>query len=431
MSTRTVDTVVHDLTENGMLAKSPLRLGPAFGFVLSIAIGVETLRAGLIDPNGDALCTVDMPRSSDDLRKLDPTELLDRVVACVDALMVQIRDQLALSPGSPVPLLGIATAWPSPVRGSGRPAGPGLSSEWQDPAARGTLREEVAARLGMPVGRVHAMNDAFAHGLAISFDKSRVEVRDFAAQGDSDLATKIAIFLRVGGGLGVSTMLLEPNRSGRIGWIDSRLLGGSRSIAGGLAHLPVDPKTIADINSASSWTREWLAPMDPLRPCGVCGSVGHLDGFVSGLALQERVEQSDISREDLHAVLRDIDVGSRTTSDDVFNPVHKALTDIGTILGIAMAGPVLLLDPSIVVLSGSLAREPVRRGIDVARERWMPAWGEQMQIETVPPDSQPLVGVRGAALAVFRRHVHRKFDYWGSGGADTTSLLHAYQGPPA
>jgi predicted NBD/HSP70 family sugar kinase len=423
LSSRTVDAIVQDLAGRELVEKAPLRLGRAFGFVLSIAVGVETMRAGLVDANGTVTCAVQLPRTSHDQREASPSEVLDRIVRCARLCVERAASETDIADSGSLPLLGVMVSWPSPVRGSGRPAGPALSPEWQNSKLRGTLREEVAKALDIPLERAHAINDAFGHGLAISLGESRSRA---ALMASGELApestTKIAMFLRLGGGVGVCTMLLEPDAPGRLGWVDSRILGGGRSIAGELAHLPIDPHIVDRINANKSYQVDWLAPMDPTRPCS-CHVQGHLEALVGGLALQERLENSDITREQLREAMRDLDTGQSAAGDPAANVVRRALRDIGTVLGHAIAGPILLLDPSLLVLCGSLARDPVRKGIEAARESWSPAWGEQLRIELVSPDVQPMTGVRGGALAVFRTKVHRRFAQWAPSDADLSDLL--------
>lgn len=399
-SVRTVQTVVTEARSRGLLSGPALRLGSAWGYVLGIGLGSESCRAGLVDANGVVSVTSELDRMPDQ-RRLSPAELVGRVSQAAQAVLDQAPAEARRS------LLAVATAWPAPVRGSFRPAGAVLDAGWLS-TRQPNLREAVARTLGLPVERSHALNDANAHAMAVAFDDARdARVRELNDASAAAAGTwRISLSVRIGGGIGAASMLLAPPDSSRSAFLRSIMLGGARSLAGEIAHLPVDAAVLDEMEERRKWVGG-LAPIDPTRRCS-CGRTGHLEALASGDALVARLVESGFTRNEVFAAF---DAASHDEDLDLEDQrIQAALEDAGRLVGRSLTAPVLLLDPHVLTLSGSLGVKPVVRGIEAERETWRHVFGDALKIRTVDPGRRRTLGVRGAALAVIRAKVLRRLD---------------------
>ncbi len=404
-SPRTVASLMSRLREKGFVRASPARLGPAWGYVLSVALGAESCRAGLVDANG-ALVVEYEAAPEPDQTKLAPSALLGRIVTAAREVLARAHRNPDLTIDGQLRLLGLATAWPCPVRGSKRAVGTILNPAWMthQPA---TLPEAVAKATGFRSDQVHVLNDANAHALAVAFDQARRRGMDA-----DDTASRIALLLRIGGGLGAATMILAPHKRGRLSFIDSTLLGGARSLAGELAHLPIDASLVEELNGRANW-EDGLAPLSMDWRCS-CGHRGHLEAFASGTAWVRRMEESGVQTPPLLEGMRrhSISQTDKALSDLEDQRITYALEDMGRLIGRSLASPILLLDPRSLYLTGSFAVKPVVDGIMAERETWRHVFGDALSIEAFRGSDPKFVGVRGAALAVIRSRVYRRFGEW-------------------
>jgi predicted NBD/HSP70 family sugar kinase len=89
------------------------------------------------------------------------------------------------------------------------------------------------------------------------------------------------------------------------------------------------------------------------------------------------------------------------------DPRHdRALRDVGALVGEALVGPVAMLNPARVVLTGSLAVSGVKEEI-ADRLDTEHRFGEQPKIITLPEPVNRYIRAQGAALAVLRERVYR------------------------
>jgi len=391
----------------GLVETGPTRLGPGLGLVLSIALSSRTCRAALVDANGATVGDVALPPVTDQ-RKLPPDQLLDRVAEAARLALARSRHdcpELATDDGR-IPLIGVATAWPAPIRGSLRSAGMILHPEWA--SRRETLPEAVARRLGVPVDKTHAINDGNAHALAVVFDKSRARAHE-----NDETTSRISLVLRVGGGLSASTMIVAPHRRERLAFISSTMLGGARSLAGELAHFPIEQSVLDTLNGDGRWI-DHLSPLSSDSRCS-CGQTGHLEAFASGTAFKRRMDESGVSPESLDSrvYLNSIRDADRALAEVEDQRLIGALEDMGRLIGRSLTGPILLLDPHTLTLTGSFALKPVFDGLIAERGTWRHVFGDALTIDRaidVADGDSRLIGVRGAGLAVIRQHVHRRFE---------------------
>jgi predicted NBD/HSP70 family sugar kinase len=397
LSSRTVANALAALRERDLIQASPPRLGHGWGAVLSIAVGAEACRAGLVDANADVHHGVELTPCPGQAT-LPPAALLERVRTAANEVLARASVDPEFAHDGEVPLVGVATAWPWPVRRNKRPAGTVLHRDWLDEDR--SLLEVVAEAIGCPPEHTHALNDANAHALAVVYDKTRALGRS-----PDEPNWNIALVLRIGGRIGASTMIVHPHRAARLAFVDSRMLGGARGLAGEIAHLPIDQAVVAELNARGSWI-DRLAPMSTEWTCS-CGQKGHLEALASGEAWRRRMEESDAMTP---ALLEGMRHHQLTTEDLKSDPrIIPALEDLGRLIGRSLATPILLLDPASITLTGSFAVRPVIDGITAERDKWRHVFGDALTIDAIPGPDATYLGVRGAALAVLRSQIYRRF----------------------
>lgn len=412
-----------------------IRFGPGMGLVLGISLGTESLRAGLVDANGWLLeATCPPPGEVDGVdeherwhaveltadkrqTEMSPAMLLDRIALAAGAVCARaLRDPRLLVRGA-LPLFGVAVAWPAPVGRDKELNGTSFSHwQWQVDGAP-PVTHRVAARLGLPTERSHAVNDANAVAMSVAFDDIR---RRPEAQ------TRTLLALRVGGGLGAGTCVV-----GRWGaplprsmFLGTRLIEGDGGFAGELGHLPVDEQHVREINELP--TERGLEPM-PRLDCS-CGRPDPcLQTYASATAFVERLKLSQVAMDELGSA--DAERGRTSVMHEFVSNARdrrqlRAKRDIGRMIGRALASPVLMLNPSLVAVSGSMAAPETLAGIEDERRRWAHAHSEGLRVIGVgddidsPPhrrraqdlDANRYAAVRGAALVVLRRQLYHRFD---------------------
>jgi predicted NBD/HSP70 family sugar kinase len=359
IGTRTIGNALDDMGPEAtrlLTAGHPARFGPGAGLALGLSVGSQNVRGALVDANGELHHAHSEEPVSNQLA-LSPGALLERVKSvAAKVLEAGINDESLCAPGDrELAMLGAAVAWASPLDRKKRPRGYALrdmswkAAEQATGAAR-PIPDRIAEALGDPFvpGRCHAIHDVNAHGLCAAFHESRARTTD---PDDTSSMWRVGLVLRVGEGLGSCLMLMAPPSRRRLSFIDSKLIEGTNGLAGELGHLHVDKKTIEAINENPT---NGLAPIEYERWRCSCGRKHHLEAFASAPALVRRLEASgfDIpsdgpSQERLL---------SRARQGLVEDPLPLgAGTDIGRILGHSLAGPILLLNPSRITLTGPLA----------------------------------------------------------------------------
>jgi predicted NBD/HSP70 family sugar kinase len=406
---RSIYNVVKRGSEEGLLLKGePARFSPGMGLTVGVSLGAETIRAGLVDANGTVHCERQGPRKADQLlssrRKLFP-----RIRTIVDEILEEGLEREDLRPpGSKrLRLLGLAIAWPAPMDRSKRLRSQVMrDGTWRrrDPATKlvPTLREIAADEIGGPFDpqRCHAINDVNAAALAVAFRKAR----ERAAENQDD-QWRVSMVIRVGGGLGSATVVMAPHRPERLSFIDSKLIEGTNGLAGELGHLHIGRRLIEGINEECQL--DGLARMEYEDWRCSCGHKHHLEVFASGRGLIRRLEASDYNLEaegtTVSRVREMIDLGEPDEH------VAHGLTDVGRIVGRALAGPILMLDPYSITLTGSLASKHLVDGMKQERGYWANAIDDHVEIDPIPGDDNAFIEVQGSALAVIRQLVYRDF----------------------
>jgi predicted NBD/HSP70 family sugar kinase len=393
---------------SGKHRRTRMALGKRLGYVLGASLGTESLRVALIDANGDLAITAEDDASP--LRaKAKPEQLLEDLAVLVRTVLEQAlaRPDLLVATGREapyLPLLGVAVAWPTPLhRQTKLPTGQSLHPEWGEPPS---LPDRVAKRLGIPSEFSSALNDANACALSAVFDDTR------SAGLDAEVHRSwVSLVVRLGGGIGAATVLVDKHDPTRSAFAWSRLVEGTQGLAGELGHLEIPPGVVAELNKRK---HPGLARLDLSAPCS-CGRAGHLESVAGGAALARRIEASP----DLDAEALGLQTGTTRKGparmDDIVKrlsgPSAKAaLEDIGQLLGHALAGPILMLNPRRITLTGSLAHEYVENGIGMARGAWSSLVSEDPQPRLLQGAASQYAAARGAALAVFRKQVYRRWE---------------------
>jgi predicted NBD/HSP70 family sugar kinase len=412
VSDRTISEIVSDFSSSRLLTRGhPARLGPGLGLALGLSLGGESLRGLVVDANGTVYHALEDPLLPEQLN-MSPGALLPRLrrmahrvldLALADRSLWSSPDRQELA------LLGVSVGWPCPIDRAKLPVGQTLrDGEWRRRSTGGQippLPERVAAALGggFTVERCHAINDVSAASVAVAFEESRAR----AAEADED-RWRVGLVVRVGGGLGAATMILAPHRQSRLSFIDSRLVEGTNGLAGELGHLPIGRRAVEEVSHES---RDVLTAMNYDRWECSCGRKHHLETFASGRAVIRRLQESgyDIPEDgrDQLEILR---------SDLAQNPDEQpiaAVIDAGRLFGWALAGPILMLDPYSITVTGSLAvRDYLVDGIGRERNLWRNVIKDSVKVRPYEPRDPKLarfVVAHGAALVVIRRLVYRNF----------------------
>ncbi len=413
ISTRTISNLVAEIGSNGprlLTGGHPARLGPGAGLVLGLSVGSQSVRGALVDANGalhHQYSAAPLPGQLD----LAPPALFVRVrQVALEVLKCGVADETLHSSGyGALGLLGAGLSWPGPLDRGKRPQGYALRDRaWRhvDSTTRlaRTIKSHLAEALGEPFTseRCNVIHDASAHALSVAFHDSRTRTAGSSGRGDM---WRVGLVLRAGETVGVSSMLLAPATPNRLSFIDSKLIEGSKGLAGELGHLHLDKRVIDDVNAEAP---AGLASIDYQASECSCGRKHHLEAFASVRALVRRLEASEFSvPEDgpaQEALLRSARDGL------VDDPVALgAGTAVGRVLGYALAGPILLLDPSTITVTGPLASEHLVRGIGLVRNAWASAVNDSVKIDIDRSGIEDYIGVQGAALAVIRQKVYRDF----------------------
>lgn len=317
LSRSTVSEVVGELLPTGLVTE--VGAGPSRGgrrpiiiefrddasVILGVEMGAAHVGVALTDLRGRVLAW----RSAGHPVRTDPVG--------TRALVADLCDQCLAEAGAGRPLVGVGVAVPSPVN----PSDPsGLSTvvmpEWQ-----GRLGfDEVADRLGVPL---MVDNDANLGALAEHWWGAGRDVDDFA-------------YIKLATGIGCGYV------------IDGDVYRGSTGVAGEIGHLAIAPQG---------------------KPC-VCGLRGCLVTLVGAAALVARTgellpEYPDSALAGRRVTMGDLEAAA--LAGDAL--AQRVATEAAGHLGIALAGLLNLMNPSMVVLGGDLAGlgelllEPVRETV--------------------------------------------------------------------
>ena len=370
--------------------------GPGAGVCVGVSVGARSVRAVLVDANGWEYAGETIDELDEQLAQ-EPL-VLERVKEAVHRVLRRGLKDANLLVNDSLPLLGIAVAWPTPISRDRGPVGHALAHPtWNN----GPLDQRVQLALGLGDVRdvrTFVMSDAHAAAIAVAHRETR------GTENLNWTYPRLTVVLRLAGNVSGAVIVVEPKRQNRdkleiSGFKDSILLGGIDNQAGEIGHVPVSRELIKTLNRHAI---EGLGQMRAGRcSCTVADAQtpDHLEAYASVLALTRRLYPRKSRGEALKAVQR--------------NPkgtLHAhALKDVGTLVGETMLAPVAMLNPAMIVLSGSLALPPVENAL---KEHLAAAHklGSQPKIKVLSGEENDNLRAKGAALAMIRIHVHRKFE---------------------
>jgi hypothetical protein len=179
-----------------------------------------------------------------------------------------------------------------------------------------------------------------------------------------------------------------------------------------------------DIDDLERHPEPGLAPMPDL-PCA-CGRVGDpcLQSLAGGEAFVARMEASGIG-------VAGVSAGDERPRTSVLLEAMRsardsrqlrAQRDIGQLIGRCLAAPVLMLNPSIIALSGSLAVPGVRAGIELEQARWRNSHSGDVALRLLEGRRNRYAAARGAALPALRAALYRRLDDLDTPEAPLTGL---------
>jgi predicted NBD/HSP70 family sugar kinase len=434
------------LRKDGYLHQTrPLALGPEVGLMVSASLGKESLRTAVVDGNGELRATYEAPAVDHRIKNQEPEQTLNDIAAAVNVVLERAVELAEVEHAKPLgsldrkplfverasgrtvhrflPILGVAVAWPMPVHrytkhpAANDPSLVAIHDRWYGSA----LTDLVADRLGFPRNKVHALNDANAATIGAVFDEIRHVGMPPAELGEEQRAqaeyppTRIAMTVRIGGGIGAGTMTIgrySPRSFDSFN--DAALLESQYGLAGEIGHVVADADSLARVNAHHGT----LLPLSTETQCS-CGLSGHLEALASGHAVVERLlavepairsaiglpEAISHNAELLRSVIAQVQEGSAHAT------LQRALEDAGRLVGHAAAGGVLMLAPSSITLTGSAACEPVRMGfVKGLSERGAFYREGKIHIDHLSGRANRFCSARGAALAVFRELIYRQLD---------------------
>lgn len=284
---------------NGGRAPRTLRFRAEIGNVLVADLGATSTAVGLADLSCRLLEHHEEPSDI----AAGPKVVLDRVQQLFDELLRRRADP-------EVRLWGIGIGVPGPVEfGSGRPVSPPLMPDWDG----FPVRDLFADRYNVPVWVDNDVN-LMALGESVA-GMSR--------------GHRIVVFVKLGTGIG-SGILLE-----------GRLLRGAQGSAGDVGHIQVTD--------------------DPSVVCR-CGNVGCLEAIAGGGALGRRAEQ--IARDGHSRMLAEVleKRGFLDAADVAWAASHgdaaalELINQAGRLIGEMLAAVVNIVNPSLIVIGGGVAR---------------------------------------------------------------------------
>jgi predicted NBD/HSP70 family sugar kinase len=394
-----------------------VRFGPDGGLVLSISVGVESLRAGLVDANGDVYAWWNGAAQRGQ-RDLSPDELAVRVrQAAIQVLSRGLKETKLVEPKEdgrrqPLRLLGAVASWSSAVNRANHLKGRSFPDGWNDIDVRQWLADVLGGPFAGPdlpggVPRTHALNDANAAALAIAFDMVRAD----PPEAHRPRERRTLMVMRVSGGIGLGTVELPresfPGQDPLISpFVRARLMVGTQGAAGEIGHLPI---ASSEITARYKDESKGLRKLSVKARCS-CNSIDrHLEALAGSQAFTRRLVDNVEARyatetEAVEDLLRPGPDGSRPPH------INQALRDAGHLIGLGLTGPILVLNPSYITFVGALADRSLLEGVQEKRSVWRGALdtGADIELDALDRETGMRVGVRGAGLAIQRGSVHRK-----------------------
>ena len=332
-----VTIIVNDLLDSGIILETNsrstpsgrppvvLELNPEYGFVAAIDMGATHLSVAVADFSARIIQEIEQSFEIDDGPEKCLKEVTHALQETVKKCGIQIKDLSAVGISVPGPV----------VTDAGMVMAPPIMPGWDRVPIRDTL--EKLWKVSVTIN-----NDADLGALG--------EWAFGAGRGEKNLA-----FIKVGSGIGAGLI------------IDQQIYVGSTGSAGEIGHLTIDKN----------------------GPLCACGNYGCLEAFASGKAIEIQAQQ--LVESGKRTLLTNSNQTKITVSDvaDAARRGDLAAQEIikrsGTFIGIAIAGLINLINPSIVIIGGGVAQAgdlltgPIRQEV---RERTLRASEHRVRITT-------------------------------------------------
>jgi predicted NBD/HSP70 family sugar kinase len=221
----------------------------------------------------------------------------------------------------------VSLAWPGQLDDDA--GGPNLTGLGWDARLDHTF-EQVCAGIGITAPDITLVNDADAEFLA--------ESRWGTAKG-----RHVVIGVKLAGGIGSSLI------------VGQQIHRGEKRTVGEMGHIEVDPTLV-------SGNHDDALPLEALTYCSCGTDAPHLERFASGRAMVERLVKNtgELAHGYEPAIAR-IGRSARST--------QLVLRQTGELVAQALAGPVLFLEPDVVVISGAIADEALIAAVKASLTR--------------------------------------------------------------
>lgn len=351
-------------------------LSPSWGRAVGIEVGALAIRVGLADIDGRLL---QQSKRSHDVRNARHDETLTSIAEMVT--MVAAAERRTADGHREVPIVGITLALPAPVNQREGSVSTDVLDGWV-----GNVGHKLAALLPDELADIpiRLANDANARALG--------ELFYGAARGASD-----ALIVKASGAVGCG--IIE----------DGHVIEGSHGAAGEFGHMTVDPHRVA----AAPITLQ-LPALDPQAMCA-CKRRGHLQCYASAMAITDRwlatpdgASFAPRSKVPGHYAAN-FALLAQGWNEDEHSATFWVVRQAVEVLGQAIANVVLLLDPTVIVITGRLAT--LGPGplvwITEALLNLKPRSGAlpRVVLGSSGEDGQPWIGVKGAARAAFQYEI--------------------------
>ncbi|GAB4537970.1 MAG: ROK family transcriptional regulator [Anaerolineales bacterium] len=331
-----VSLIISDLLESGVVLEAEsrsvpsgrppivLEINPKRGLVAAVDMGATHINLAIADFSANILHKTSQPF---DINRGPEICLAEADKTFRDLLKV---GQIALSN-----ILAVGVGVPGPVvTEAGAVVSPPIMPGWDNFPIRDRLQE----LWGMPVS---LNNDAELGALG--------EWAYGAGRGEKNLA-----YIKVGSGIGAGLIL------------NQHIYGGTTGSAGEIGHITIEEN----------------------GPLCTCGNRGCLEAFAGGHAIARQARE--LTKSGKRTLLSNY--SEEITARDVAEAAQRGdlaaqeiITRAGTFIGIAIAGLINLINPSVVVIGGGVAQAgdlltaPIRQ---VVRERSLRASEQSVRITT-------------------------------------------------
>jgi len=356
--------IVNDLLESGVVQEAEIRpmpsgrppvtleINPERGLVAAIDMGATHVSIALADFTARILQEIEYPFDIKQGPEACLEEADQKLRKLIESHHLLLSNLAAVGVGVPGPV----------IKEAGMVVSPPIMPGWDHYPIRATLEK----KWGCPVT---LNNDAELGALG--------EWAYGAGRGEKNLA-----YIKVGSGIGAGLIL------------NQQIYGGTTGAAGEIGHLTIEEN----------------------GPLCNCGNHGCLEAFAGGYAIANQAKI--LVKSGVTTLLAEIPL-DQITAVDVADAAQRGdlhaqeiLKRSGTYIGIALAGLVNLLNPSIIIIGGGVTEagdiftNPIRQAV---RDRAMRASGQGVQITTAMLGHRSLM--IGALVQATNVAIHKVIDH--------------------